>query len=66
MIRQVWLECGFRKEKGTMGRYTEYHDGKARIRNRALWPEAVNKLAKLEDMVDVREKKLFDVLAGRQ
>lgn len=49
-----------------MGRYTEYHDGKARIRNRALWPEAVNKLAKLEDMVDVREKKLFDVLAGRQ
>ena len=39
-----------------MGRYTEYHEGKARIRDRALWPEAVNKLAELEDMVDVREK----------
>ncbi len=39
-----------------MGRYTEYHDGKARIRNRVLWPEAVKKLAELEDMVDVREK----------
>ena len=39
-----------------MGRYTEYHDGKAVIRDWALWPEAVKKLAELEDMVDVREK----------
>lgn len=39
-----------------MGRYTEYHEGKAVIRDRTLRPEAMEKLAKLEDMVDVREK----------
>lgn len=43
------------KENEVM-RYTEYHAGKPVIRDRALWPEAVKKLAKLEDMVDVREK----------
>ena len=37
-------------------RYTEYHEGKAVIRDRALWPEAMEKLAKLEDMADIREK----------
>lgn len=39
-----------------MGRYTEYHAGKAVIRDRTLWPQAMEKLAKLEDMADVREK----------
>ena len=39
-----------------MARYTEYHADKPVIRDRALWPEAVKKLAKLEDMEDVREK----------
>ena len=39
-----------------MGRYTEYHAGKAVIRDRGLWPEAMEKLAKLEDMADIREK----------
>lgn len=37
-------------------RYTEYHAGKPVIRDRALLPKAVEKLAKLEDMADVREK----------
>ena len=37
-------------------RYTEYHAGKPVIRDRALWPGAVRKLAELEDMADVREK----------
>lgn len=37
-------------------RYTEYHAGKPVIRDRALLPEAVEKLAELEDMVDIREK----------
>ncbi len=43
------------KENEAM-RYTEYHEGKAVIRDRALWPEAMEKLAKLEDMADVQEK----------
>lgn len=39
-----------------MDRYTEYHAGKAVIRDRAVLPEAMGKLVKLEDLVDVREK----------
>ncbi len=39
-----------------MGRYTEYHAGKAVIRDRSLWSKAMDKLAELEDMADVREK----------
>ena len=30
-------------------RYTEYHAGKAVIKNKALLPEAMDKLAKVED-----------------
>ncbi|MCI8783274.1 MAG: hypothetical protein HFG83_05240 [Dorea sp.] len=37
-------------------RYTEYHAGKPVIRDKELLPEAMRKLAKLEDMADVREK----------
>lgn len=36
-------------------RYTEYHAGKAVIRDEALLPQAVRKLAKLEDLGDLRE-----------
>lgn len=39
-----------------MGRCTEYHAGVPVIRDRELLPEAVKKLAKLEDMVDIKEK----------
>ena len=37
-------------------RYTEYHAGVPVIRDKELLPEAMRKLAKLEDMADVREK----------
>ena len=39
-----------------MERYTEYHADKPVIRDRARLPEAVKKLAKLEDVADIREK----------
>lgn len=39
-----------------MARYTEYHAGKPVIRDKELLPEAMRKLARLEDMADVREK----------
>ena len=39
-----------------MARYTEYHADKPVIRDRARLPEAVKKLAKLEDVGDIREK----------
>ena len=39
-----------------MARYTEYHADKPVIRDRARLPEAVTKLAKLEDVADIREK----------
>ncbi len=38
-----------------MGRCTEYHAGVPVIRDRELLPEAVKKLAKLEDMADIRK-----------
>ena len=44
------------RDENEATRYTEYHAGKPVIWDRALRPEAVKKLAKLEDMVDVREK----------
>ena len=34
-------------------RYTEYHVGKAVIKDRQLLPQAMEKLAKIEDMGDI-------------
>ena len=34
-------------------RYTEYHAGKAVIKDRQLLPGAMEKLAKIEDMDDI-------------
>lgn len=34
-------------------RYTEYHAGKAVIKDRTLLPEAMEKLAKIEDMTEI-------------
>lgn len=39
-----------------MARYTQYHADKSVIKDMALLPEAVKKLAKLEDMADISEK----------
>mgnify|MGYP001778012192 CR=1 FL=1 len=36
-------------------RYTEYHDGKAVIKDRTLLPGAMEKLAKIEDMDRIPE-----------
>ena len=36
-------------------RYTEYHDGKAVIKDRTLLPGAMEKLAKFEDMDRIPE-----------
>lgn len=41
-----------------MVRYTEYHGGKAVIKDKTLLPQAMEKLAKIEDMKDRhREQK---------
>ena len=34
-------------------RYTEYHAGKAVIKDRTLLPGAIEKLAKIEDMTEI-------------
>lgn len=34
-------------------RYTEYHAGKAVIKDRSLLPQAMEKLAKIEDMTEI-------------
>ena len=44
-------------------RYTEYHAGKAVIKNKSLLPKAMEKLAKIENMEDRhREQKWSEVI----
>lgn len=38
-----------------MMRYTEYHAGKAVIKDKSLLPQAMEKLAKVEDMNHIPE-----------
>ena len=38
-------------------RYTEYHAGKAVIKDKSLLPQAMKKLAKLEDIEDRQREK---------
>lgn len=38
-----------------MVRYTEYHGGKAVIKDKSLLPQAMEKLAKIEDMSQIPE-----------
>lgn len=42
-----------RQHKEVEMRYTEYHDGVAVIKDKALLPQAMEKLAKIEDMDDI-------------
>lgn len=51
-------------------RYTEYHDGKAVIKDRTLLPGAMEKLAKIEDMDQICDRcklaGLFDLLMDNE
>ena len=40
------------RSQAEMQRLTEYHAGKAVIKNKTLFPEAMRKLARLEDLED--------------
>lgn len=44
-------------------RYTEYHAGKAVIKHKALLPQAMEKLARLEDLEE--NGRLVKILDGK-
>lgn len=48
-----------RHEEGNKMRYTEYHNGVAVIKDKALLKEAMAKLAKYEDAVEALEKQIL-------